>query len=82
VGVTLKKINKIIVIGKTGSGKTTVADILCREFGLPVYYMDRLFLIRSGSGSQRKKALESWRKSAVGINGCLTAWGLILRLII
>ncbi|MDX1357442.1 MAG: hypothetical protein R3232_01285 [Clostridia bacterium] len=39
----MKRINKIIVIGKAGSGKTTVADILGREFGLPVYYMDRLF---------------------------------------
>lgn len=38
----LKSINKISIIGGSGTGKTTLANNLSRELGLPVCHMDGL----------------------------------------
>lgn len=35
--------NKIIVGGPQGAGKTTLANILVKELGVPVFYVDRIF---------------------------------------
>lgn len=35
--------NKIAIIGSGGSGKTTLALILGKEFNLPVYHLDKLY---------------------------------------
>lgn len=49
---------KIIVTGISGSGKTTMADKLGVEFGLPVTYMDRLFFNSSWKLKPMEQSLE------------------------
>jgi adenylate kinase family enzyme len=39
----MNKIQKIAVIGISGSGKTTFSETLSKKLGLPLYHMDSLF---------------------------------------
>ena len=59
----MKTPKKIIITGKVGVGKTTVADRLGREFGFPGYYMDKLFF----DSSWKLKPLEKSREQLAEI---------------
>lgn len=39
---------KIIIIGLTGSGKTTLAKQISRKFDIPIYYLDLMFWNKDG----------------------------------
>ncbi len=56
---------RILIIGSGGSGKTTFSNILSKELGLPVYYLDSLYWGPNWS----KPILSDWIRTVEELTG-------------
>jgi adenylate kinase family enzyme len=66
-------IERAVILGPAGAGKTTLAEGIARRTGLPLVHLDLLFWREGGHQRQRKRlAASSWRRSSV-ITGFSTA---------
>jgi adenylate kinase family enzyme len=62
------KLNKIYILGTSGSGKTYVGNILSKKLKIPVYDSDDIMFIKKFSKTRTKKQREN-KLSLISKNG-------------
>lgn len=69
---------RVFIIGGPGSGKTTLAERVSRQLGLPTHHLDEVARIGGGTGPQRSAAERAASVEAIVASGRWVAEGVHL----